>query len=306
MPVRAGHQEAGRDDRAAACPGSCSCGRSRPCRGGRAVDLRLEQPGTDRGQQPALGADHPAGKRSDRHADLVGLIEPVGLRADSIPGPVAASAASSPAAPGSPAPTRSSRSSAISVEWPIGQSSRPITITDMLGRSTSDPTPKVMQHLAGPQLADFGLAHVVGRRAHACRPPCFGGRLRATGASSVDVVQAAVVDDELHRGLDLPQRVQAGELLPSLQPGPVQQADGRALLRPVLPRRLGRRSASGRRWCSGPRPARGRPCSAVRPGTKSPTSGPSPISCRPLGNRLDGLLHVGIGRLDPGRPPRWR
>src|SRR5262249_23711731 len=43
--------------------------------------LRLKQPGTDRGQQPALRANHPAGKRCDRHADLPGLIEPVGLRA---------------------------------------------------------------------------------------------------------------------------------------------------------------------------------------------------------------------------------
>jgi len=37
--------------------------------------LRLEQPRTERGQQPALRADEPAGERCDRHADLPGLIE---------------------------------------------------------------------------------------------------------------------------------------------------------------------------------------------------------------------------------------
>jgi hypothetical protein len=43
----------------------------------------------------------------------------------------------------------SSRSSPISTEWLIGQSSRPMTITDRLGRSISEPTPKVVSAWLG-------------------------------------------------------------------------------------------------------------------------------------------------------------
>ena len=44
---------------------------------------------------------------------------------------------------------RRSRSSAISVAWAAGQSSRPMTITDRFGRSTSEPMPKVVRAWLG-------------------------------------------------------------------------------------------------------------------------------------------------------------
>ena len=80
MPMLARHHEAGRKHewRFALCRAvvdvASSVGSIRRL-------LWLKQPGTDRGQQPALRANHPAGKRGHGHADLPGLIEPVGLRA---------------------------------------------------------------------------------------------------------------------------------------------------------------------------------------------------------------------------------
>src|SRR5262249_26555128 len=80
MPILTRHHEAGGNHerrsalRITVVEVACSVGTIRK-------NLRLQQPGTYRGQQPAFRANHPAWKRGDRQPDLPRFIEPVRLPA---------------------------------------------------------------------------------------------------------------------------------------------------------------------------------------------------------------------------------
>ena len=78
MPVLARHHEAGRKHERGFALCRAVVNITSPVGSIRRL-LWLEQTGANRGQQPALRANHPAGKWGYWHADLPRLIEPVGL-----------------------------------------------------------------------------------------------------------------------------------------------------------------------------------------------------------------------------------
>src|SRR3954467_4769105 len=96
-----------------------------------------------------------------------------------------------------------------------------MTMTEICGRSTTEPTPNVVSIWLGRNSPTRGFSR-----------PLLMGRLLLSGhVHEVGlVVQVVVVQDQERGRLDLPERVQAGVLVPRLDARLVQQADGLAVL----------------------------------------------------------------------------